>query len=561
MSENKNKDIGFDILENSDMDTIERIGTDNMDIDKNARDRILRYTMNKYEKEKREMIVMKDNNKNNIDTAEDTVSGVERYERRRLPHMLYIGMCSAAAVALVAGSIFMIKNHSFRSPDKDDKLAEPTTSVSDTTVLPTTVTDVQTVTAAETVTTAHESEIKPDNNVSAEAYEAARIRALEKFMNEGSYIEYNDNDGVKTEFLNSPKWNIEYAFEDINGDSVPELFISHMNNATSFAQMYIYDGNEYAQAHTMAYTWNGEYRDHYITAATFRYCPEENLLYTWSKEGYENTAIYKFESDNILTTIYQSNYSGMYQSGEKVQQYTDYNSDKKYENYKEIVDSYNWKDLEYIEYAKTNKAADELAEEQNNTQENEIQKMDKAFTKVMESFINEGALYCDENGELKRSTYEKENVRFCRIDINGDGLPELFIYAKYPNNLMENQIALYRFDGTEYVPVIDEDPAYTRSGKPIKGCIVGENISICPEEKLIYTTIENNGHNANIIRIDIDGTTKVLYSYNYRGLYKDGELIAENTEDNPNEAYNQFQNIFIKHNWEELTFEEYTGNN
>ncbi|MBQ6181231.1 MAG: hypothetical protein IJK31_06035 [Ruminococcus sp.] len=43
-----NKEIGFDILENSDLDSVEEIGTENMNIDKNARDRMLKITMDKY---------------------------------------------------------------------------------------------------------------------------------------------------------------------------------------------------------------------------------------------------------------------------------------------------------------------------------------------------------------------------------------------------------------------------------------------------------------------------------------------------------------------------------
>ena len=47
-----NKDLGFDVLEDSDINIIEKIGTEKMNIDKNARDRMLKITMRKYEAEK-----------------------------------------------------------------------------------------------------------------------------------------------------------------------------------------------------------------------------------------------------------------------------------------------------------------------------------------------------------------------------------------------------------------------------------------------------------------------------------------------------------------------------
>ncbi|MBQ6252738.1 hypothetical protein [Ruminococcus sp.] len=50
---NDMKKIGFDILENSDINTIEEIGTGKMNIDKNARERMLKNTMKKYEAEKK----------------------------------------------------------------------------------------------------------------------------------------------------------------------------------------------------------------------------------------------------------------------------------------------------------------------------------------------------------------------------------------------------------------------------------------------------------------------------------------------------------------------------
>ena len=52
------KELGFDILENADINTVEEIGHDTMNIDKDARDRMLKNTMKKYESEKKEQGIM-----------------------------------------------------------------------------------------------------------------------------------------------------------------------------------------------------------------------------------------------------------------------------------------------------------------------------------------------------------------------------------------------------------------------------------------------------------------------------------------------------------------------
>ncbi len=384
MSENKNKDIGFDVLENSDMDTIERIGTDNMDIDKNARARMLRYTMNKYEKEKRELIDMKENTNKKVNAIEEngeTVSGVERYEGRKLSHMIYIGMCSAAAVALVAGSVFMIKNHSFKSPDKNDKLAEVTTAATEVTTVLNTTAEVETTVFDSVVTTAEAeatnslqttvsesvataatnvAQTETETTVTEINYEEARDRALESFMNEGSYVEYNDEEGIKVEKINGEYWNIMYAFQDVNGDDVPELFIKSDNIATTNTLMYVFDGENYEQAKGEYHSWDGTTNGSYISAAVIRYCPEEKKIYTFSKEGYEFTQIFEFGDDNTFKALNEFSYAGLYQNGELIQERTL----DAYADYTKIVDSYNWKDLEFTHYADKNNAAEAWEKEQ-----------------------------------------------------------------------------------------------------------------------------------------------------------------------------------------------------
>lgn len=123
----ENKEIGFDILEDSDINTVEEIGTEKMKIDEEARERMLKITMKKYEKEKK----LLGNETEGVASAEgyaDSVSGVDSYDQHKITHFIYIALCSAAAVAIIAGSIFMLKNNGRTyKPQISDPIIEATT--------------------------------------------------------------------------------------------------------------------------------------------------------------------------------------------------------------------------------------------------------------------------------------------------------------------------------------------------------------------------------------------------------------------------------------------------
>ena len=131
-----NKIFGFDILENSDMNTIEEIGTDKMDIDKKDMERILKNTMKKYEKEKQKPDMTDDTFSEN-DEGADPVSGVEIYNRKKLPHIIFVALCSAAAVVLTIGSIAVLNHRNVMVPNNNDPIVEVTTSVTRTSALTT----------------------------------------------------------------------------------------------------------------------------------------------------------------------------------------------------------------------------------------------------------------------------------------------------------------------------------------------------------------------------------------------------------------------------------------
>ena len=141
----ENKEIGFDILENSDIDTVEEIGTEKMKIDEKAKERMLEITMKKYEKEKK----LLENDAAEAHSAEgyaDSVSGVESYKQNKISHLIYFALCSAAVLAIIAGSLFLLKiKDRPQKPQISDPIIEATT-VTTSEVITTTDAAAQTTT-------------------------------------------------------------------------------------------------------------------------------------------------------------------------------------------------------------------------------------------------------------------------------------------------------------------------------------------------------------------------------------------------------------------------------
>ena len=128
-----NKKMDFDILENADMDTIEKIGADNMNIDKNARDRMLKNAMSKYQKEKQLLDTSPVITHETNDDA-DSVSGVENYSRKKITRIVSAVLSTAAALVIVGGSVLMMNRHKPSGPDTPDPVTVATTTVSGTTM-------------------------------------------------------------------------------------------------------------------------------------------------------------------------------------------------------------------------------------------------------------------------------------------------------------------------------------------------------------------------------------------------------------------------------------------
>ncbi|MBR5683235.1 MAG: hypothetical protein IKW96_08155 [Ruminococcus sp.] len=386
-----NKKIGFDVLENSDINIIEEIGTDKMNIDKSARDRMLKNTMRKYESEKQKLGISSDKAPED-DNGADYVSGVEVYESKKLPHIILIALCSAAAVVLTFGCIKMLKNskpiivtddppftelttttasnlttsalNRTTSTTSDEKATETDTSTGTGTETSTTT---STTTAAVTVTAPLPTETYPyvchnphmnRTDITQEELDAARVRALEYTMN------HIDHPGSRTIYEPGqrvyPMWNIEYCSVDINGDSIPELFVRYENFSGCLAFMLIYDGNEYVAAGaTVNCIKINDTGDVDITANIFKICPEEHLIYTLTKEGALYTEVLELSPDNTITTHQEyHDYNGYYKDGQLIARSNPENINKDAINeYDKDLNTHKWQDLEYTLYAEKNEEA------------------------------------------------------------------------------------------------------------------------------------------------------------------------------------------------------------
>lgn len=396
-----NKKIEFDMLENADINTIEKIGTDNMNIDKSAHDRMLKNAMQKYQKEKQQLD-MTSVNSAAINDDYDSVTGVETYNRKKICHIAYAALSSAAALVLIGGSVLMMNRHKHTVPDAPEPKTVATTTVSGTAVVSTTdvssakTTDQNTTsTAAKAVTVVSEittaNADKSENttptvttqanninygndlwsyknphtdrkDISSEELEAAKNRAMDKFMHDG--ICYNV-DGTE-QFLSYPVRDIYNATFDVNNDGIPELFISGETISSHNTYMYVYDGNEYIQAKLNYHTWEGTATSNFVVAGTIYVCPEKNLIYMWTKEGYEFLQIVEVSHDNTFTTLDEFNYSGYYKDGETIIERNNENfyDNSAFEAFKSNCDKFTWQQPEYTFYAEENDAAIKFIQEQ-----------------------------------------------------------------------------------------------------------------------------------------------------------------------------------------------------
>lgn len=378
-----NKDLSFDILENSDINTIEKIGTERMNIDKNARDRMLKITMSKYKAKKADSA----NKEGSDDVAADSVTGVELYERKRIPHIIYTVLCTAAALTIAVSSIYLLKkkNHivvndtsltsatttteaatvtgivsSASSAAASSTVSAVSTVSADTTVSTDTTDEVTNTTAAATTEAAPQSD-EPEHivynnprtdrtDIPQDELDAAAVRAIEGLMRDNK--EFWDKSP-------SIELTIEYAFNDVNGDSVPELFIRH-TFVLGTCHMYVFDGKNYVSVRFYGHDPDGNEKIQEVEMDTVDVFTENNTIGLFGHQGGSQSFIIYMAPDNTITPLHEYTWNRYYINGKITAEYADdRNTDLKWDKWREFCeayDTYERKELNWIQYTDINSA-------------------------------------------------------------------------------------------------------------------------------------------------------------------------------------------------------------
>ena len=372
-----NKKIGFDILENSDINTIEQIGTDKMNIDKNARDRMLKNTMRKYESEKQKCGISQSMSDEDTESA-DSVTGVEMYERKKIPHIIYIALCSAAAIALAVGSIALFSRQRQLTPDIKNPIAEvtsTTTTVTSTSAAASTGnsavtskvtgTETKTATTTQSTTTAEASattavtetatEQKPSESavsapyanphtdhtdITQEELEAAAVRAVKNLI--------RDN----TEFQNlnpQMEFKYSYAFYDVNTDSVPELFVTK-RYVLQEQYMYVYDGKEYIIARFNGHDMDGNAKVHEVTRDNIDVFTANNTIAMLGHQAGSQSFILHIDPDNTITPLHEYTYYRYYENGRMTEENLSDTELLMFKHFCDEYDTYERIELEWTVY-------------------------------------------------------------------------------------------------------------------------------------------------------------------------------------------------------------------
>ena len=370
-----NKIFGFDILENSDMNTIEEIGTDKMDIDKKDMERILKNTMKKYEKEKQKPDMTDDTFSEN-DEGSDPVSGVEIYNRKKLPHIIFVALCSAAAVVLTIGSIAVLNHRNVMVPNNNDPIVEVTTSVTRTSALitakttssgtpVTTVKETEKATETTTQTTASSSDDTTTVTTSSEQNYSGQsdIFVHNNPKTERTDITQEELDSARMEIMDklmntqTALWNIRYAYFDLNNDTIPELFLGYNFLGEGNVNMYVYDGKEYVKSEfTSRFEAYGR-KEYIVCGSSIYICPEENLIHASDLLSSGTSQILEFDKNNTIKTIHEYQGDGVF-NGEKIVNMgrPDFLTEEMKE-FNSALALHNWQEPEFIVYAEKNESA------------------------------------------------------------------------------------------------------------------------------------------------------------------------------------------------------------
>ena len=371
------KDLGFDILENADINTVEEIGHDFMSIDKDARDRMLKNTMKKYENAKKEQGVESKGVLKSEDYA-DSVTGVESYRDGKLPRIVYILLSSAAVIALITVGLLVFNHFNVRPPTNPDPIIEVTTATTDisttgisgttnstskatakTSSLTTATSDTTSSastentssTTTETTTTVKTDEpseitqtvfVNPHTDrrdITQEELDSARIRAIEKLVSDG----YNGTAGSE---------EIWYEYVDINGNSIPELFVCCAGMPVGKFVLLVYDGEDYIRASFNGHDYYGNYVGLETAAYSIRFDPEKHIIGILGHQGGDPIHILYLDTDNTITVLDEYTHIKTFKNGRATDTYDDGDDTLEYFGLfcQMLESSYSWKVYEWTKY-------------------------------------------------------------------------------------------------------------------------------------------------------------------------------------------------------------------
>ena len=381
------REIGFDILDNADLEQIEELAMDSNMLDDETKKRIKKIIDKKCKEAKGETFM---DNKNFIRNTDDenTVSHVEIYKERKITKIISAVVSVAAVFGIVAGGAAFIRNNKVKPED----VTKSSSSL--------------------------ESEL--DLEVSTEIEEAAQ-ETLNYLLNDMQQIE------------------LKYDYIDITCDSTPELFISaDVYDNSEELMVYKYNGSEFESCYEGAYQ-------------KLAVSKENNAIVLVSEESYYDISFYDFEPDKekvLLTSEdtkkifnqyknYDSTSCGICEGDEFIGFYhteiADDSSSEEYrftfdnqpiseEEYNQVMDkydSYGWREIKIDKYtAKAEKTTPE-----------------KAVEYTLEQFAD---------------TWPDDiEFDYKLMDFIGDSKPELFILLK--SNISNIQDLYYgEFDGYFY---------------------------------------------------------------------------------------------------------------
>ena len=360
------REIGFDILDNADLNQIEEFAMDSNMLDDETKNRIKNIIDKKCKEAKGEIIM---NNKNFIRNTNDenTVSHVEIYKERKITKIISAVVSVAAVFGIVAGGAALIRNNKIKPED----IAKSSSNI---------------------------------DSVDSDNYEAAA------------------QDVFKQIFQSNQLTELKYDYIDITGDATPELFVSYnTKNIFDYCAIYEYNGKEFDEINKGFYQRLMISNDNNSLALISEEGGYDIVLYDFEPDkekvlsaSEDNSDIFNVRSECTSCRIFEKStckdwyLSGQYNEESSEEYYFRYIeepircekeiSEEEYNQIMDRYDAYGWTELKIDKY----------------TVEAETKTYEEAITSAI---INNIGLSYDE-------------YSYSLMDFTGDSTPELFVSIK-----------------------------------------------------------------------------------------------------------------------------------